>query len=94
MTFDQWNGRVDATANAIARAADDADWMTVNTLVAEFAEILNAPLADPDPRIRDVFVGAQGLIARILETANDARESARNEIQQITKGRKAVAAYR
>ena len=94
MTFEQWNGRVDAKTSAIAQAADAADWVAVNTLVAEFAELLKTPLADPDRRIGEVFERCQVLITQVLDMACDARESARADIQQIGKGRKAIAAYR
>ena len=94
MTFEQWNGRVGDKTRAIVQAADIADWTTVSTLVAEFAELLKTPQTDPDLRTREVFKRAQNLITRILDMACDARESARADIQQIGKGRKAIAAYR
>ena len=94
MNFEQWNGRIDAKARAITQTADDADWTAVNALVAEFTELLKAQQADPDPRIRKVFERAQDLIKHVLDAARGARESARMEIQQIARGRKAIAAYR
>ena len=94
MSFDQWTVRVDEKARAIAAAADAPDWMTLNTLVAEFTEILQMPQTEMNPGARDVFERAQNLITQILDTAADARTSARTELQQITKGRKAITAYR
>ena len=94
MSFNQWTARIDEKARAISAAADASDWMMVNVLVAEFSEVLQMPQTEMNPGARDVFERAQNLITQILATAADARTLARTELQQITKGRKAIAAYR
>jgi hypothetical protein len=88
-----WAGEARERTLALAGAIEHADWEAAATQATALAALLAAPPPAAGDLLTAVYEEARGVLELAAARAATARDATREELRQLVRGRKALAAY-
>lgn len=85
--------RIETLCNTLAMLCEQGEWAALEPAVAEFSTFITG-LDPEDAATVARMERAQKAISEILPTARAAHAAVESEIRELSRGRKAVSAYR